>query len=139
MTLNPTSIRPTSIRNVPWAVVRDRDARRHVYRRNVDLFLADGKVTEITPAAARPQEANEPALDGSGMLALPGLVNIHVLVDGTIVLQDGVPLYLNTAAAIERMAEAQARMLHDVAGLDYRGRHGDAIAPLSLALSETAQ
>ena len=69
--------RPTSIRNLPWAVVRDGAASRHVYRRDVDLFLKDGRIVEITPAGARPPETNEPALDGRGMLALPGLVNIH--------------------------------------------------------------
>ena len=69
--------RPNSIRNVSWAVVGDGAARRHVYRRDVDLFLKDGRIVEITPAGARPPEANEPVLDGTGMLALPGLVNIH--------------------------------------------------------------
>jgi 5-methylthioadenosine/S-adenosylhomocysteine deaminase len=69
--------RPASIRNVSWAVVRDGSERRHVYRRDVDLFLKDGKVTEITPAGARPQQADEPTLNASGLLALPGLVNIH--------------------------------------------------------------
>jgi 5-methylthioadenosine/S-adenosylhomocysteine deaminase len=69
--------RPASIRNVAWAVVRDGSASRHVYRRDVDLFLKDGRIVEITPAGARPPQANEPALDGTGMLALPGLVNIH--------------------------------------------------------------
>jgi 5-methylthioadenosine/S-adenosylhomocysteine deaminase len=69
--------RPASIRNVAWAVVRDGSASRHVYRRDVDLFLKDGRIVEITPAAARPPQANEPVLDGTGMLALPGLVNIH--------------------------------------------------------------
>lgn len=69
--------RPTSIRNIPWAVVLDGASRRHVYRRDVDLFLKDGRISEITPAGARPQGESEPALDGRGMLALPGLVNIH--------------------------------------------------------------
>jgi 5-methylthioadenosine/S-adenosylhomocysteine deaminase len=69
--------RPASIRNVAWAVVRDGSASRHVYRRDVDLFLKDGRIVEITPAGARPPQANEPVLDGTGMLALPGLVNIH--------------------------------------------------------------
>ena len=69
--------RPSSIRNVSWAVVRDGAALRHVYRRDVDLFLKDGRIAEITPAGARPKEANEPVLDGQGVLALPGLINIH--------------------------------------------------------------
>jgi 5-methylthioadenosine/S-adenosylhomocysteine deaminase len=46
--------RPTSIRNVSWAVVRDGSARRHVYRRDLDLHLKDGRIVEITPAGARP-------------------------------------------------------------------------------------
>ena len=57
--------------------LRDGAADRHVYRRDIDLFLKDGRIAEITPAGARPLEANEPVLDGSGLLALPGLVNIH--------------------------------------------------------------
>lgn len=69
--------RPQSIRNVSWAVVRDGDARRHVYRRDIDLFLADGKIAEIAPAGARPVAAGEAVLDGRGMLVLPGMVNIH--------------------------------------------------------------
>jgi cytosine/adenosine deaminase-related metal-dependent hydrolase len=69
--------RPQSIRNVSWAVVRDGTERRHVYRRNVDLLLRDGKVAEITPAGARPGGPAEEAIDGSGLLALPGLVNVH--------------------------------------------------------------
>ncbi|MGD9880367.1 MAG: amidohydrolase family protein [Reyranella sp.] len=69
--------RPSSIRNLAWAVIGDGAEPRHVYRRGVDLFLRDGRIVEITPAGARPLQANEPALDGSGMLALPGLINIH--------------------------------------------------------------
>lgn len=69
--------RPSSIRNVPWAVVRDGDAPRHAYRRDVDLFLDGGRIVDITPAGVRRREPGESSLDGSGMLALPGLVNIH--------------------------------------------------------------
>lgn len=69
--------RPASIRNVSWAVVRDAAASRHVYRRDIDLFLKDGRIVDITLAGARPAGPNEPVLDAVGMLALPGLVNIH--------------------------------------------------------------
>lgn len=69
--------RPASIRNLAWAVVRDGATSRHAYRRDVDLFLRDGRIAEIVPAGAQPAEANEPVIDGRGMLALPGLVNIH--------------------------------------------------------------
>jgi 5-methylthioadenosine/S-adenosylhomocysteine deaminase len=44
--------RPRLIRNVSWAVVRDGMAERHVYRRDVDIHLADGRVIDITPAPA---------------------------------------------------------------------------------------
>jgi 5-methylthioadenosine/S-adenosylhomocysteine deaminase len=59
-----------------------------------------------------------------------------VLVDGEVVLQDGVPLHLDTAAAAEKVTEAQARMVHDTQKIDYRGRHGDEIAPLSLGFHD---
>ena len=71
------SSRPNSIRNLAWAVVRDGAHHRHVYRRDVDLHLKDGRIAEITPAGVRPSGPGETSLDGSGMLALPGLVNIH--------------------------------------------------------------
>ena len=38
---------PVSVRNVSWAVVRNGAEKQHVYRRNVDFFLKDGKITEI--------------------------------------------------------------------------------------------
>src|SRR5262245_14306966 len=71
------TLRPASIRNIAWAVVLDRATSRHAYRRDIDLFLKDGRIAEITPAGARPAGDNEPVLDARGMLALPGLVNIH--------------------------------------------------------------
>ena len=69
---------PTAIRNVSWAVAWDEAARRHVYRRDVDIRIADGRIADITAAGATPSAApGEQALDGRGMLVLPGLVNIH--------------------------------------------------------------
>lgn len=70
-------VRPDSIRNLSWAVVRDGVHHRHAYRREVDLHLKDGRIAEITPAGARPSGPGERTIDGTGMLALPGLVNIH--------------------------------------------------------------
>ena len=57
-----------------------------------------------------------------------------VLVNGEVVLQDGAPVHLDPAAAMERLAEAQARMLEDLVKHDYAGREADQIAPLSLPL-----
>ena len=69
--------RPASIRNVAWAVVRDGAAPRHVYRRDVDLFLKDAQHRRDYASRRASADPSEPVLDGTGMLALPGLVNIH--------------------------------------------------------------
>ena len=63
---------PNSIRNLSWAVVRDGHERHHVYRRTVDLHLKDGKISEITPAGARPTGPGEDVIDGTGMLRCNG-------------------------------------------------------------------
>ena len=55
-----------------------------------------------------------------------------VLVGGEVVLQDGAPLHLDPVSAMERLAEAQARMLRDSPKLDYAQRAAEEIAPLSL-------
>ncbi|WP_270936471.1 amidohydrolase family protein [Falsiroseomonas oryzae] len=58
----------------------------------------------------------------------------HVFVAGEQVLRDGKPVGLDLTDAAGIVAEAQARMLRDSKLHDYRGRDGDAIAPLSLPL-----
>ena len=58
----------------------------------------------------------------------------RVLVGGETIWADGRPTRLDVAKAAGILAEAQARMLHDARGRDYRGRDGDEIAPLSLPL-----
>jgi 5-methylthioadenosine/S-adenosylhomocysteine deaminase len=58
-----------------------------------------------------------------------------VLVDGVVAYDNGKALGLDVASAATTLAEAQARMLRDCAKHDYRGRHGDAIAPLSLPVA----
>ena len=57
-----------------------------------------------------------------------------VLVGGAVVLRDGRPVGLDPETAAAQLADSQARMLRDAARLDYRGRDGDAIAPLSLPI-----
>ena len=58
-----------------------------------------------------------------------------VLVDGEIVLADGEPVHLDPKAAMETLAEAQARMIRDAPKIDYAQRPGDQISPLSLGMS----
>jgi cytosine/adenosine deaminase-related metal-dependent hydrolase len=57
-----------------------------------------------------------------------------VLVDGVVAYDNGKAVGLDVPAAAATLAEAQARMLQGSTKHDYRGRHGDAIAPLSLPL-----
>lgn len=45
----------------------------------VDIAIADGTITAITPAGTAPIGVRE--FDGRGLLALPGIVNAHAHVD----------------------------------------------------------
>jgi 5-methylthioadenosine/S-adenosylhomocysteine deaminase len=56
----------------------------------------------------------------------------RVIVAGETVFAEDRPTRLDVAEAAGVLAESQARMLRDAGRLDYRGRDGDAIAPLSL-------
>jgi cytosine/adenosine deaminase-related metal-dependent hydrolase len=57
-----------------------------------------------------------------------------VLVDGEVVLANGEPVHLDSKAAMETVAEAQARMIKDAPKVDYAQRPGDTISPLSLEI-----
>lgn len=59
----------------------------------------------------------------------------RVYVGGRAVYADGRPLHLDVTEAAGILAESQARMLRDAAGLDYAGRDGEVIAPLSLPMA----
>lgn len=69
----------TLIRNAAWIVVWDAAAKRHAYARGQDLRLEAGRVAAIAPhdPAAPPPAAGTEVIDGSGLMVLPGLVNIH--------------------------------------------------------------
>jgi cytosine/adenosine deaminase-related metal-dependent hydrolase len=58
----------------------------------------------------------------------------RVMVAGETVLANGRPTRLDVANAAGILAESQAKMLRDAGLLDYLGRDGDAIAPLSLGM-----
>jgi cytosine/adenosine deaminase-related metal-dependent hydrolase len=59
----------------------------------------------------------------------------HVYVDGVRVVDDRKVLTLDRAAAVERLQEAQRRMLDAVPSRDHAGRTAEQIAPLSLPLA----
>ena len=68
----------TLIRNAAWAVVWDAATQRHAYARHVDLLLAAGRIAALAPhdPAAPPPAADE-VIDATGLLVIPGLVNVH--------------------------------------------------------------
>ena len=63
----------TRIRNIDWLVAWDATAQRHVYRRGVDLEFTGDAITSI----GRSDVTAATEIDGSGMLVMPGLVDIH--------------------------------------------------------------
>src|SRR5262249_33922236 len=56
------------------------------------------------------------------------------LVDGVVAYATGKAVGLDLPAAAATLTQAQARMLRDCTRHDYRGRHGDTIAPPSLPM-----
>jgi 5-methylthioadenosine/S-adenosylhomocysteine deaminase len=62
------------ISNADWVIAWDEGARRHVYRRDVDIAFSDDRITHVgrhyTGAADR-------VIDGRERLVLPGLIDIH--------------------------------------------------------------
>ncbi|HYZ33625.1 MAG TPA: amidohydrolase family protein [Crenalkalicoccus sp.] len=59
----------------------------------------------------------------------------RVLVGGETIWAEGRPTRLDVTEAAGILAESQARMLRDAGRLDYAGRSGDVIAPLSLPVT----
>ena len=61
---------------------------------------------------------------------------IDVFVDGEQVVDKGKVVTLDQAAAGERLARAQRRMLSVAPRRDYHGRRAEEIVPLSLPLAD---
>ena len=64
----------TVIKNAAWAIVWDAGAGRHVYRRDIDLAFADGRIVFLGRGFAGPADR---VIDGSHSLVMPGLIDIH--------------------------------------------------------------
>ena len=64
----------TVVRNANWVVGWDREAKRHVYLRDADVAFT-GKV--FTYIGKRFQGGWDHEIDGSGLMVMPGLVNVH--------------------------------------------------------------
>ena len=62
------------IKNADWVVAWDDAARRHVYRRGIDIAFSDGTIAFVGNNYA--SEADR-VIDGRNRLVMPGFVNIH--------------------------------------------------------------
>jgi 5-methylthioadenosine/S-adenosylhomocysteine deaminase len=64
----------TVIKNADWVIAWDESAGRHVYRRGVNVALAEDRITFVGRNYAG---AADRVIDGQDRLVLPGLINIH--------------------------------------------------------------
>jgi 5-methylthioadenosine/S-adenosylhomocysteine deaminase len=64
----------TVIKNCAWIVAYDEASASHVYLRGGDVAFDGGKLIHVGGAYAGPAKTT---IDGSRMLVMPGLVNIH--------------------------------------------------------------
>lgn len=64
----------TVIRNAACAIAWDAAAKRHVYRRDVDVAFAGDKLVHVGAGYDGGAGAD---IDGRGLMVMPGLVNIH--------------------------------------------------------------
>lgn len=62
------------VRNAAWAIVWDPKTHGHVYRNNVDVAFSGGEIAYVGPHFEGEVAAE---ISGEGLMAMPGLVNIH--------------------------------------------------------------
>ena len=64
----------TLLRNLDWAIAWDEASASHVYKRGIDLAFDGPDLVYIGPAFAGKADK---VIDGSRLMAMPGLVDIH--------------------------------------------------------------
>jgi cytosine/adenosine deaminase-related metal-dependent hydrolase len=64
----------TVIKNADWVIAWDEAAKRHVYRRGIDVAFEENRITHVGPGFAGPADR---VVDGSDRMVMPGLINIH--------------------------------------------------------------
>jgi cytosine/adenosine deaminase-related metal-dependent hydrolase len=64
----------TLIKNIAWAILWDDDSDQHVYARNIDIAIRGDLI--IFLGSKYTGEVDE-TIDGSELLVIPGLINIH--------------------------------------------------------------
>jgi 5-methylthioadenosine/S-adenosylhomocysteine deaminase len=64
----------TLIRNAAWVIAWDAAQERHVYQRNSDVAFSGDTISHVGPGF---QGQADETVDGSGLMVMPGLVDIH--------------------------------------------------------------
>src|SRR5262245_59250057 len=64
----------TLIRNLDIAVAWDESEKRHVYMAGADLAFRGNEITHVGPAYSGTADTT---IEGRGLMAMPGLVNVH--------------------------------------------------------------
>ena len=64
----------TLIRNVDYAIAWDGQAHRHVYLTHTDIAFTGNQITHVGPGFRGTAERE---IDGTGLMAMPGLVDLH--------------------------------------------------------------
>jgi 5-methylthioadenosine/S-adenosylhomocysteine deaminase len=68
------AVATTLIKNADWVIAWDEGAKRHVYRKGIDVAFADDATVHVGPGFAGSAETT---VDGRGRMVMPGFVNIH--------------------------------------------------------------
>jgi cytosine/adenosine deaminase-related metal-dependent hydrolase len=66
--------RTTRIKNAAWVIAWDAGAKRHVYRRDVDIVFRGNTIVAV---GGDYQEAVDDTIDGRRYLVMPGLIDVH--------------------------------------------------------------
>ncbi|HEY9531194.1 MAG TPA: amidohydrolase family protein [Burkholderiales bacterium] len=64
----------TVIRSADWVIAWDGAAKRHVYRRHIDVAFGGAALTYVGPRYTGPADVT---IDGAERMVMPGLVNVH--------------------------------------------------------------
>jgi len=64
----------TVIKNAEWVIGWDAEAKKHVYVRNADVTFTGNTISFVGRSYQGPRDLE---IDGSGLMVMPGLVNIH--------------------------------------------------------------
>ncbi|OWT77587.1 MULTISPECIES: amidohydrolase family protein [unclassified Achromobacter] len=75
--MNHNAEKTTLIKNAHTVVAWDEARQTHVYRHQADVAFAGGQVTHVGPGYVPAPGADCTVVDGSGMMVMPGLVDIH--------------------------------------------------------------